>query len=275
MNAKLMICLLAMSMQSNLVAAKNCMDITIPAFNYPTVITSPWFNNAGISDAPLQKGRYRTFIMNPASGPGICPSTDCTTFTNAVASVRAADTHVLVYGYVTAFDNINQVFRTLDAIEADVVKYSQYYTVDGIYLDQVSTDPLQVAPFYQPLVTYISNLLPGGDIILGTGMLAPTDALMQMTVNRGTNLSITYESFYASFVNYAPPPWVYNYPDYRFWYIIHDTPADQMANALTLASSFNAGQIYVTDGLQASGNPYATLPSYWSSLVPQTQNGCN
>jgi len=52
----------------------------------------------------------------------------------------------------------------------------------------------------------------------------------------------------------------------RFATIVHDASASQLSGILSKAATDNIGYVYVTDD-GADGNPYDSLPSYWSAEV--------
>jgi hypothetical protein len=45
-----------------------------------------------------------------------------------------------------------------------------------------------------------------------------------------------------------------------------------VTSAINLSKTRNAGYVYVTDG--TGGNPYSTLPTYWSSEDSVITQGC-
>jgi hypothetical protein len=251
-------------MQGSAAFAQTCQDITVPAYFYPVQPTSPW--NTAVSDAPLPRGRVRTLILNPASGPGTAINPD---YVTAVSTVKAAGRSFLVLGYV----HTSYGARPLADVEAEVSQYVSWYDVDGIFVDEVASSASLIAPYYQPLVTYIMSLIPGGDVTLNPGVY-PDEQYMAISVPSHTVLSVvTFEGTYATYVQASIPAWAFNYPDYRFVHLIYDTTSSQLGNALSLSSSRNVGQIYVTD--LTLPNPWANLASYWSQLVTTTESGCN
>lgn len=241
-----------------------CQDIGVPAYIYPSQPTSAW--NTAISDAPLPTGRVRELTMNPDSGPGTAVNSD---YVAAVNAVHAAGKNFLVYGYVhTSYGT-----RPLADVEAEVAEYNSWYGVDGIFLDEAATDASYVSTYYQPLATYITTLMPGSDVELNPGAY-PDQSYMNISVSSPSNLIVNaFEGSYADYVTATIPSWAASYPDYRFSHLVYSTSAADLPNALALASSRNVGWVYVTDaGLP---NPYNVLPSYWSSLVSETEGGCN
>jgi hypothetical protein len=229
--------------------------IVIPAYFYPSQPSSSW--DQAIGDAPLPAGTKRTLIMNPASGPGSAVNAD---YVAALRKVRAAGTGFRVIGYVhTSYGQ-----RPSDTVKAEIALYRTWYGVDGIFLDEVSADAALIAPYYQPLVTYATSLMPGGDVMLNPGTY-PARAYMDIQVPSGSALSVvSFEGTYQSYLGANVPSWAAQYPAQRFVHLVYGTGAQQRATALELAKSRNAGQVYVTD--DSLPNPWDTLPSYWTTL---------
>jgi len=247
------------------------MSILVPAYIYPTLGTWSPYSAPPAAYTPLGPPRRnpRTIICNPASGPGTGPIGD---YVNALTAWKAQpDTFVL--GYVTAF--LSGSFRSAAAVEADIAGYFNYYPgmIDGIYLDQVSNTSL-ISTLYQPVLTYASINFPVKTFVLGTGAIPATSVWLTLTPGAGVALGMSWENTYAALTTFSPPAWMSNYPASSYYFLVHDTPTlANMQNAVNLVNEANASNIYVTNGTQASGNPYLNLPPYWTSFVAQTLLG--
>ncbi len=228
-------------------------NVAVPSYFYPG---SLWTQLE--SGAPT----VGLAIINPNSGPGASKDPN---YANQVTSAEAAG--VKVIGYVsTSYAGTQNTARTLAAAEKDVdTYYSWYPNIDGIFVDEVSTDCAARDSYYKPLYDYIKS--KGG--------------VAEVVLNPGTNTSecytsagdiiINFEDVYSNYVNWSPDSWVSNYPASQFWQIIYSTSASDMPNAISLSKQRNAGWVYVTD--DGGDNPYDTLPSYWSdelSLASQS-----
>ena len=234
-----------------------CQDIAVPA-------TSQW--NTAVSDAPLSTGRVRVLIMNPNSGPGTSINQD---YVTAVNRVHAAGTEFLVYGYV--YTSYGQ--RSLASVEADIDNYHSWYGVDGIFVDETASSSSLISTYYQPLANYITSQMPGSDVMLNPGVY-PDQGYLNITVPSPSSLIVNvFEGTYGDYVNATVPSWAFSYPDISFSHLVYSTSATQMPNAVALSAQRNVGWIYVTDG--GLPNPWAALPSYWSSLISQTEGGCS
>lgn len=239
-----------------------CTNMAIPAYFYPSQPTSQW--NTAVSDAPLPAGRQRILIMDvTGSGPG---TTFDQNYLNASNLVHSAGTGFLVYGYViTKYGH-----RSISTVETDIDHWFAWYNVDGIFLDTVASSASYIGSYYQPLVNYITSKKTGAGVMLNPGVY-PDQAYFNITVPSGSQLIInTFESSYSNYLTTTVPSWAYGYPKTMSSHLVYSTTAAQMPNAVSLSSQRNAGWVYVTD--MGGSNPWAALPSYWSSLVTQTRN---
>jgi hypothetical protein len=173
----------------------------------------------------------------------------------AVNNLRAAGGRVL--GYVPTFFGT----RSEAAVEADILQYQSFYAIDGIFLDQETTDLGHVS-YYADLYNFIKGLNPAYKVIGNPGTNTQEAYLSTPTADA----LVTFEDFGSNYPGYVPSPWVTKYTPDHFANIIHTEPsAAQMAVDLKLAMQRNAGLVYVTD--DTLPNPYDTLPSYWDQEV--------
>lgn len=201
-------------------------------------------------------------IINPNSGPGTSKDQN---YADQVTSTEAQG--IMVVGYVsTSYAGTQNTARTLAAAEQDVdTYYSWYPNIDGIFVDEVSTDCAARDSYYKPLYDYIKS--KGG--------------VAEVVLNPGTNTSecytsagdiiVNFEDVYSNYVNWTPDSWVSNYPANKFWQIVYSTSSADMPNAIALSKQRNAGWVYVTD--DGGDNPYDTLPSYWSNELSLASQG--
>ncbi len=120
-------------------------------------------------------------IVNPADGPGSSKSAD---YTTGIASLQGA--HIKVIGYVATGYGSNSIA----SVEADIDRWKSLYpTVQGIFFDEQSNNPADVA-HYQTLSQYAKSKglsytvgNPGTDVptsyigVLDTMMVYETDGL--------------------------------------------------------------------------------------------------
>lgn len=243
--------------------AAACQNIAVPAYFYPSQPSSQW--NTAVSDAPLPPSTARILIMNPNSGPGKALDPN---YITAINTVHTAGSNFLVYGYVhTKYGK-----RSLATVEGEIDKYYSWYAVDGIFVDETASAASYVASYYQPLANYITSKKSGASVMLNPGVY-PDQSYLNITVPSGSSLIVNvFESSYASYLTATVPSWAFSYPSNRFSHLVYSATAAQMPNAVSLSQQRNVLWVYVTD--LGVSNPWAALPSYWSSLTGLVKSGC-
>lgn len=193
--------------------------------------------------------------INPNSGPGA--SQDPNYADQVTQAIKAG---ILVVGYIsTSYAGTQDHTRTLAAAKQDVDSYYRWYpNIEGIFVDEVSTDCGKAySSYYQPLYDYIKHKGGVAKVILDPGTNTP-----ECYMSAG-DIIVNFDDTYANYVNWFPDPWVSKYSASRFWQVIVGTSKANMPQAVALSKQRNAGWVYITD--EAGANPFAALPSYWSN----------
>jgi hypothetical protein len=190
-------------------------------------------------------------IMNPDNGPGRHIQAD---YVAAVAGVHAAGGEVL--GYV----HTSYARRSLDQLETEVNHYRRWYHVDGVFVDEVTSDgSRRHLRYYGQLDNYIHRHLPGSVVVDNPG-----DNAAEAYTGVADELVLFEDG--SGYDTYAPPPWQPLFPSSRFANIAYNVPSvATMQSDVMLAVSRQTGWVYVTDGHLP--NPYGALPTYWADLV--------
>ena len=195
-------------------------------------------------------------VINPASGPG---ETRDPAYAAQVEKSQAAGLTVL--GYVsTGYANTSAANpgRTVAAAEADIDKFYEWYGVDGIFLDEASTD-CQYAnsptSYYNELYQHVKA--KGGQAVVAINPGIQTDECYMSVSNIVVNFEGSHDKYVSS---YSAPDWVKDYDPGRFWHLVYDSPdATTMKQDVATSKRRNAGLIYVTPDVLP--NPWDTLPS--------------
>jgi hypothetical protein len=228
----------------------------IPAYFYPGSGGTDGFTDGWAEMAAAASKIHLTAVANPSSGPG--PSAD-PNYKTAMANLEAAGGHVV--GYI--FTDFGA--RSLASVESDVNTYISQYgsSIDGFFLDQVSTDPAMVA-YYQSLDTFIKGLSSAYTVIGNPG--TPTVPSSYLSAADILNI-FEGPSGSPGFADYpGGANWFQSYSRNHFSNTIFDAPTvSSMLADIHKAEQFNAGYVYVTDG--GLPNPYGQMPSYWDQEV--------
>ncbi|WP_457424221.1 spherulation-specific family 4 protein [Roseateles sp. P5_E7] len=236
----------------------SAIEIIVPAYFYPSWM--PSLNEWHQLTAAAQQGAQVTAIMNPGNGPGAASNSDYVTSVNAF---RAAGGKVL--GYVYTCYGVNHctsevpATRSTSEVLADAQKYANWYGVDGVFLDEMATQP-GALPFYQTVSNGLKAAHPSWEIVGNPGV-APTAGYTALA-----NTLMSFEGSYNDFINGSFLGSLTNAASTGA--IVHTVmTVAQMQEVMGLARQHGLGAIYITDGTMASGNPYLHLPSYWSAEV--------
>jgi hypothetical protein len=220
----------------------------VPAFFYASGI---WQQAADTKPVP-------SYMILDISGTG-AGSGPVAHFQSIVKQERAAGVTMLGYS------STGYGLRPASQVEADVRHYKAWYGVTDVFLDEVRGIGSQL-PYYRKLASYIHGVNPGSSIWINPGAY-PDPSYMSVS-----NVVMAFEGPYTAYHNAIVPSWVFGYKPDRFANTIYATRGSQVASALDLSRSRNAGYVYVTDG--TGGNPYSGLPSYWSTEDSAITQGC-
>lgn len=234
------------------------VEIIVPAYFYPSWM--PELNEWHQLTWAAQQGAQVTAIMNPSNGPGLSSSSD---YVASINEFRAAGGKVI--GYVYTCYGVNRCTpevpptRSTTEVLADAQKYASWYGVDGVFLDEMATQP-GALPFYETVSAGLKSAHPGWEIVGNPGV-TPTAGYSGLA-----NTLMSFEGAYSDFVGGSFLSGLTNAA--ATGAIVHSVATvAQMQEVMGLAKQYGLGAIYITDGTMASGNPYLHLPSYWQAEV--------
>lgn len=251
-------------------AAPLAQRLGVPSYWYPSTSPGyPWAR-AVVSSPPLD-----LVIINPDSGPGARADAEY------VAQVaRAHESLTLsVIGYVhTSYGK-----RPVADVHADVAAFYAWYGVDGIFVDEVSSDAAD-APYFAELSAFIRGQR-APDAARGAGKVRAGASTALVVFNPGTDIDEAFEQSFdivmsfegplTDYLKFEPAPWLRNVtliaPE-RVWHCIHSVPelranaTGPLADAIARSKGLNAGWIYATN--ETLPNPYEGLPGegFWEDL---------
>jgi len=244
--------------------SSHALEVLTPAYFYPSY--DPAQSQWDEMEAALATGVKVTAIANMANGPGTAPSSD---YQAAINHFRAAGGQVLGYVYtcygVSHCTSAVPATRSVEEALADVRKYAQWYGVDGIFLDEMSSDPAAL-PFYQQVRDAIRGEFPTWMIFGNPGTAVPE---VYTTV---ADTLVTFEGS-TNFDAAASAPWMAQADPRRQASLLYNV-ADAAAMRELLAESLarHSEYVYITDdrytpGSATEANPWDQLPTYWTDEV--------
>ncbi len=254
-------------------APAQAVDLLVPAYFYPSA--NPSLSLWTQLTAAAAAGAHITAIANPNNGPDLAFNSD---YNNAINAFRAAGGKVLGYVYTCyAGTQCNPALpqqRSVADVLADAQKYAQWYSVDGIFLDEMSRTTDQL-PFYADVAAGLRAAQPQWRIFGNPGTAVPADFLAV------ADTLVTFENGTGTYAGSATEPWMASAAPSRQAHLHHSVAsAADMLSLLQQAQARNAGYVYITDDLLIPGsptenNPWDRLPSYFGaelaavSAVPQ------
>lgn len=192
-------------------------------------------------------------IVNPASGPGSAANPQ---YVRAIQNVRRAGGRVT--GYVsTAYGQ-----RAAARVKEDILRYRQFYTLDGYFLDEMGNDGSAASlSYYGDLREFIQRLDPASHVTGNPGTTTQESYLTRPTADT----LVTFENG-TGYPGYVPSAWTKKHPSHRFCHLLHSVrDPSALTNAVRLAQARNAGFLFVTDDVL--DNPWDRLPTYWDAEV--------
>jgi Spherulation-specific family 4 len=218
--------------------------IAVPSYFYPG---SQWDQLASASST------VGLTIINPNSGPG---ATRDPNYVNQVNKSKAAGLQVIGYVY-TKWGS-----RASAQVKNDIDRYYSWYGVDGIFLDEASTDCTKES-YYSDLNKYVKS--KGGK---GITTINPGVSTQECYIN-SADIIVNFEGVYSDYLNWTAT-WETKYDPSRFWHLVYATPSPvEAGTAISLAKSRGAGWIYTTD--LTLPNPWGALATYWTKEVAAVQ----
>ena len=218
-------------------AASGCQSTFVPAYFYSSSI---WAQAINTRPAPS------VILLNVDSGPGTGPLSH---FQTVARQAQAAGITVLGYSSTSYGQS------AISSVETQVREYKSWYGVNGIFLDLTQGTPGEFS-YYRTLSNFIRSTIPNGVVWFNPGDY-PAPEFMSIA-----NVVMVFEGPYSAYLSDQVPSWISQYSPSQFAHVIYETPASDLASAVSLSRKRRAGHLFVTD-LSGSGNPYGALPSYW------------
>lgn len=243
------------------------LEVLVPAYFYPST-GSGWTLLA--SSVAAHPGLKVTAILNPNNG---IFSTADRRYVEAAGNFVHAGGQLLGYVHTSYGTGV----RSLSDVQTNIDRYLELYgrdLISGIFLDEMSGQS-STLDFYRQVYHYIKAKDPSLRVVGNPGTIPATD------MAGVSDALITFEGTAADFAHYDPRKkggWLYTLSNNRQGTLLHSASScTAMQTALRTAASTqtNSGLVYVThrpyDYATNTGNPWASLPSYWTELLDSVQ----
>jgi hypothetical protein len=211
-----------------------CRTTLIPAYVPPHALV----------ELVRASSRPRLLVINPSNGPG---AQAVPAYRAAVRTAQRAGARVLGYVHTTYGG------RPAAEVMADIDRYTSWYGVDGVFLDEAASDVARVG-YYAALGRHVRAGDAHRVVVLNPGVV-PAREYFDLA-----DVIVTFEGPYAAYgaAMDATPDWVRDQPPGRVAHLVYDASREQ---ALAAASHpQQAGYVYATSG--SMPDPWRTVPSY-------------
>jgi hypothetical protein len=158
----------------------------------------------------------------------------------AVKLLRAKGIEVLDYTFTRtpgAYDESTFGERPLRQVKAQIAAAERTYGVDGMFVDNVSTDPAK-APYYVAIAKYIHSLK--GKRVVFNGLGPPA-------VVAAADVVVEFEGTYDDFLRFNPPAWLDRVPASKLGALVHGIPSGAGPGARAGGLRARAGNVFYTD----------------------------
>jgi hypothetical protein len=193
------------------------LGVLVPAYFDPTAGSAWGSLNLAAQRVPL------IAIMNPNNGPSTAPNA---AYRQAITALRNAGG--LVIGYVYS----SYTTRAIAEVKADIDRYDSFYTIDGIFVDEMTNDSDAThLAYYEELYRYIKSKRLSYLVVGNPGI----NTLESYLVKPATDALVTFESN-LGYAQYVPDSWTQAQPATAFSHLCYavGSPAT-MTNYVLLA----------------------------------------
>ncbi len=221
--------------------------VPVPRFAVPAYFNPLW-DATGWQDLAALGPAVSFAILNPGSGPG---RTVDSAYSKPIDAVQASGGRVI--GYVdTAYGT-----RPSAAVLRDLMRYQSWYSLRGVFLDQVPSGRDHLA-HYRRIVEAARHR--GFDFFAINPGVIPDPGYVELA-----DVVVTFEGPWLAYRDHAAVDWTTDHPAERFCHLVHSTPLEELATALNLARERHVGAFYVTE--QSGANPWGSLSTQLTQMA--------
>ena len=229
-----------------------CISVTVQAAGLAVMVPA-YFGSSSPDWKRLADAAQRVplvAIANVDNGPGTARDP---AVARVIQRVQAQG------GQVTGYVFSQYAARPLAVVEADLRHWSEWYGLDGVFIDEMDNQPLTAhLDYYAELRRFAISLNPQWHVTGNPGINTA-----EAYVTRATADTLVVFENDTGYLKNRPDSWNHRYPPPTFCHLLYTvTNFTTATNFLGTAVSRGAGFVYVTDD-GADGNPWDRLPKFW------------
>src|SRR6266480_5168645 len=195
-------------------------------------------------------------VANPSNGPGCLDSN----YTMAIKNARDAGLQVLGYVYTC------YAVGGLTAVKEDIDNWYRFYTIDGIFFDQVKATT-ENFNYYHELHDYVKAKNGARNFVALNPGTTPDENYMTIS-----DTCSIYENSYTNWQSTNPyAAWMAKYSPPKLTIFVYSIPDTQAAlSVINKSKTNNVGRFFLTD---QSGYTVTPSQSFWKYIVDTIPNG--
>ncbi|MGV8910724.1 MAG: spherulation-specific family 4 protein [Propionicimonas sp.] len=217
-------------------------SLVLPAYFDPIREATDW------AQVTARASAVRLVVLNPSSGPGAGRQES---YAALSGGLRA--TGIRRIGYV----NTDYGTRPGADVRDECAAFRDWYDVDGVFFDQVSSEVGGLDAYEQ----YVRDARSLGcrTVVLNPGVY-PHRAYLDLA-----NVVVTFDGDLEMHRTLRVPEWAMSVAPQRFCHLVYGVPEDAIDDVRRRVARSHAGTLYLTDGL--APNPWGRLAGYWEKLA--------
>ena len=232
--------------------ATNNMKVMVPAYFYAS---SPNWATLAAQASKMPGNLYA--IANPNNGSGAVKDS---TYQTVINNVRSNSGKIL--GYVpTTYGK-----RSEADVKSDIDKWFSWYSIDGIFLDEMQSDT-GYEQYYQNIYNYIKSKSLSALVVDNPGEDS-SESCLYYNGSRVADVLCIFENG-IGINNVTSASWISKYSSKNFYMLPYNISSSNWQSTVDTAATKNCGWIYCTDTL---GNTWDTLPSYFEQMCNYIYN---
>ena len=238
------------------------MKVLVPAYFYPAGEGRKTWNR--LIDAHAPEDKIEIVVIANINSGNVGTTID-SNYADVIA--RAAKKGLTVIAYITSDYANTHGAASLETARTNVTNWFKLYPqLQGIFIDEQTSDGTAIASYYEPLRKHIRLIHPKALVVGNPGNNCVEDYLIGRPDGPIMDVVIIHENNETKvpYAKASPSAWMSNYSPDRFAMLVHTSTT--FGRQLRLARKRRTGYVFVTDAIGPPPDtihPWGKLPTYW------------